>query len=493
MTASLDQHARCDGVRGLARPNADATLQPMTPVARTCGAAHACALAVLSLLAALAMWSSAALAQAAPQGAHHNSIAVIIGNQKYRHTTPVIYAHNDARAIEKYLVERLGFRRANIMVRLDLGREQMETLFGEPDRADGEMMDRLLDRRLENRGDVFVFYSGHGVPDPDAVHDDGRRAFLLPTDVRQDRIAAAAFPIDRLHKKLELVRGQLPADRRVVLMMDACFSGRTPVARGATGAGDGPDASLFKFSRGSFSVRAEEPSAGIIRLVAATGDQVAYWDERTKLGLFTAMFLRGVGGEADSAAFGNGDRQIAGDELLRYLEERVPAEARLRHQRTQRPTLEGLDRFAWTPPVKAGQIVQPPAAPAPPRAQPAALPTVSPAVLPTAPPTAAAPALAPAKPIAAPQPPPKAPARAALPVDEDKVRPPTAPPKRTARPAPRPAADDDEEEARPRPRRARAAPRPAPEPRPPTRSVEPAPAREPAGACRVINGVRFCG
>ncbi|MGL4239472.1 MAG: caspase family protein [Beijerinckiaceae bacterium] len=305
--------------------------------------------ALISAIAVTCLWATAALAQAGAQTIHHNSIALIIGNQKYRHTTPVTYAHNDARAIEKYLIERLGFRRGNILVRLDVGREQMETLFGEPDRADGELMDRLLDRRQENRGDVFVFYSGHGVPDPDAVTDDGRRAFLLPTDVRQDRITTAAFPIDRLHKKLELVRGQLPAERRVVLMMDACFSGRTPIARGTQG-GDGPDASLFKFSRGSFTVRADEPTAGVVRLVAATGDQVAYWDEQRKLGLFTSLFLRGVSGEADGTDFGNGDRIVAGDELVRFLEERVPAEARLRHQRTQRPTLEGLDRFAWTLP-----------------------------------------------------------------------------------------------------------------------------------------------
>jgi hypothetical protein len=387
-------------------------------------------------------------------------------------------------------------------------------------------MDRLLDRRPENRGDVFVFYSGHGVPDPDAAQDDARRAFLLPVDVSQARIAQAAFPIERLHKKLDLVRGHLPADRKVVMMLDACFSGRTPVARGQ---GEGPDASIFRFSRGSFSVRAEETAAGMVRLVAATGDQVAYWDEPRKLGLFTSLFLRGVGGEADGREFGNGDRIVTGDELARYLEERVPAEARLRHQRTQRPTLEGLDRFAWTIP-RDGQIAAPPVVPAPVRPIPASLPAQPPApaaaapVQPSAPvaatpaqpspPAAAPPAAAPpaAPPAAAPRPAPQqaavppSPPPAAQPKQEPRTTPaprPAAepekaktppPPKRTARTAPRPVVeDDDEEEVRPRPR---PRPRPVvePRPRPAPRAAQPAAPREPAGGgCRVINGVRFCG
>jgi hypothetical protein len=482
------------------------------------------AVAALSALAlaCLAFLAAPAAAQTPPRP-HQNSIAIVIGNQRYQHTTPVQYAQNDARAIEKYLIERLGFRKSNIMLRLDVGREQMETIFGEPDRADGELMDRLLDRRPESRGDVFVFYSGHGVPDPDAAQDDARRAFLLPVDVSQARIAQAAFPIERLYKKLDLVRGHLPTDRKVVMMLDACFSGRTPVARGQ---GEGPDASIFRFSRGSFSVRSEEPAAGLVRLVAATGDQVAYWDEPRKLGLFTSLFLRAVGGEADGQEFGNGDRLVTGDELMRYLEERVPAEARLRHQRTQRPTLEGLDRFAWTLP-RPGQIAAPPLAVAPAlRPQPAALsapPAVAAPIAPAAPqaatppaPPVAAPPPAPkaAPPVAAPAPPPKAapppkPQQAA----PEKARP--APPPRTARAAPKPVVEDEEPVrpvVRPRPRpvvedddddepvRPRARPRlrpvvePRPRPRPAPRVVQPAQPREPAGGgCRVVNGVRFCG
>lgn len=279
---------------------------------------------------------------------HHNSIAIIIGNARYDHTTPVPYAHADARAIAAYLTGTLGFRQANISTHLDVGRERMEMLFGDADRANGEIMDRLLDRtRLEDRGDIYVFYSGHGVPDPDAVHDDGRRAFLLPVDVRQDRIHAAAYPIARLQQKLELLRSHLPQDRRVVLIMDACFSGRTPA--GAEAAAGGPDASLFRFSRGSFSVSLNSPQAGFARIVAATGDQVAYWDEERKLGLFTSLFLRGVSGEADGQGFGDGDGEVTGLELDRYLTERLAAESRRRFSRVQRPAFSNAEQIVFAP------------------------------------------------------------------------------------------------------------------------------------------------
>jgi Caspase domain/Sel1 repeat len=294
-----------------------------------------------------------------PQDYHRNSVAIVIGNSVYKHSTPVPYAENDARAIQKYLIETLGFRPDNVVLKLNLTGEDMATLFGEPDRPDGEIMDRLLDSpRRDLRGDVFVFYSGHGVPDPNPVHDDGRRAFLLPVDVTLERIDRAAMPIDRLEKKLDLLRGHIPADRKVILMMDACFSGRTQQIRTSDAQASG-DESLFRFSRGSFSVKIGEPMAGLVRLVAATGDQVAYWDEQAKLGLFTSIFLKGVNGSADASGYGNGDAYVSGQELATYLSDKLPKESRRLHRQSQRPILGNLDGFNWRI-AAIGSTVSPP-------------------------------------------------------------------------------------------------------------------------------------
>ncbi len=270
-------------------------------------------------------------------------------------------------------------------------------------------------------------------------------------------------------------------------MLDACFSGRTPIARSGqparkATAGEPPDASIFHFSRGSFSVRADEPTAGIVRLVAATGDQVAYWDTTQKLGLFTSLFLRGVGGEADGTEFGNGDRSVTGDELMRFLEERVPAEARRRHQRSQRPILDGLDRFSWTLPSPR-QIGPPPVVAVPLRTIPAA----SPAAVPVPGPAVAAPAVA--APITPVTTPPQRADHPPIPIQSGDAKP--EPRNRSALAAPRPVVDTKKEIVRPR---TRPRSRPVVEPRPRTRASRSVAPRETAGSgCRTINGVRFCG
>ncbi len=46
-------------------------------------------------------------------------VAVVIGNRSYKADGPVDYAHNDAEAMRAYLVQRLGYREANIFVLKD--------------------------------------------------------------------------------------------------------------------------------------------------------------------------------------------------------------------------------------------------------------------------------------------------------------------------------------------------------------------------------------
>ena len=58
------------------------------------------------------------------------SIAVVIGNRDYRQTVPVDYAHNDAQAMQAYLVETMGFRPENVFVLLDGTLSEMTQMFG---------------------------------------------------------------------------------------------------------------------------------------------------------------------------------------------------------------------------------------------------------------------------------------------------------------------------------------------------------------------------
>src|ERR1700719_514606 len=87
-----------------------------------------------------------------------DSVAVIIGNKNYRYVKgfPVDYAINDANAIKDYVIRFLHFDERNIIFEQDATKGILEGIF----KPDG----RLMGRVREGRSNVFVFYSGHGVP-----------------------------------------------------------------------------------------------------------------------------------------------------------------------------------------------------------------------------------------------------------------------------------------------------------------------------------------
>ena len=140
--------------------------------------------AVRSAAAALLTMLSLALpARAAPDPApfadNADSVAVVIGNRSYKQTVPVDFAHTDADAIRAYLIERLGYRESNVFVLKDATLNEFNQVFGtERNPQSG----RLWRNVREGRSNVFVYYSGHGVPDLAT-----KQPFLLPEDGNPNR------------------------------------------------------------------------------------------------------------------------------------------------------------------------------------------------------------------------------------------------------------------------------------------------------------------
>ena len=143
------------------------------------------------------------------------SVAVIIGNKNYRYASrfPVEYAHNDAAAIKDYLVRFLRFDERNIILETDATKTVLDDVF----RPEGALWARVQD----GRSNVFVFYSGHGVPDL-----VGRQAYLLPVDVHPDS-PQQGYALETLYQSLDLIKQRLGPDRHVIVMIDACFSGES--------------------------------------------------------------------------------------------------------------------------------------------------------------------------------------------------------------------------------------------------------------------------
>ncbi|MFN8722265.1 MAG: caspase family protein [Rhodospirillales bacterium] len=273
----------------------------------------------LSGLALLLMLGTPAHAQPVR---NPDAVAVIVGNRAYtdRDVPLVDYAHNDARAIERYVVDVLGFDRRNVVVVLDANRTALERALGN-ERGAGSEMRRLL--RPDGTSDLFVYYSGHGMPSR-----DGSKAILLPVDVAPASAEIDGLPLDVVRRHLET----LPA-RSVTLVIDACFSGQSH--KGA-------------LERGvSVPYRAATlppASPRVTELLATDAEQVASWDEERRHGLFTEHFLRAVYGEADKPEYGGrGDGSIRLGAVKRYLDREMTYAAQRTWLRRQTAVVRGGD------------------------------------------------------------------------------------------------------------------------------------------------------
>jgi hypothetical protein len=146
---------------------------------------------------------------------HKYSVTVIIGNKNYEFNTPeVSFAHNDADAFKKYLLETVGYRVGNIIDLRDASQAQLLAVFGTDSNYEGKLYSYIR----PGKSDVTVFYSGHGVP---GLKD--RRGYLLPVDADPNLVEINGYPVDLLFKNLSKI-----GSRSTRVYLDACFSGDSP-------------------------------------------------------------------------------------------------------------------------------------------------------------------------------------------------------------------------------------------------------------------------
>ena len=251
-----------------------------------------------------------------------DGVAVIIGNRDYKYDVPsVTYAHRDAEAFRRYVVDVLGFDPENVIHIKDADKATLERLFGNKDNLKGSELWRYL--HPDGRSDVVVFYSGHGIP---GLND--KRGYLLPVNAHPDAAELNGYPIDVLYNNLVKLKEQ-QAVRSVHVFLDACFSGDSGGGRliGSTSA---------------IRVAPLAKSRGLEKLTiltAASGKEVASWDKTAKHGLFTHHLLNALYGEADADANG----QVTAGEAKAYLDRHMTRAARRTFGRVQNADLRGVE------------------------------------------------------------------------------------------------------------------------------------------------------
>jgi len=185
--------------------------------------------------------------------------ALVIGNDTYRHTSKLLNARADARAMGLSL-ERAGFE---VSTRLDVDARSLRASL------------REFKASLEPGDEVIVFYSGHGV-------QIGGINYLLPVDIRgesEDQLRDDAVPLQRV-----LDDAGDKGARFMLAVIDACR--------------DNP----FK---GSGNGRSLGAARGLAPTTAATGQMIIYSAgsgqqaldrlssaDKDPNGLFTRVFLR---------------------------------------------------------------------------------------------------------------------------------------------------------------------------------------------------------
>jgi hypothetical protein len=242
-----------------------------------------------------------------------DAIAVIIGNQDYsnKDVPKVDFAVNDAMSMKNYMINRLGFREANIIYLENASKTDFETLFGTREVNKGKLFNYVKPQR----SDVFVYYSGHGAPDV-----QNNKAYFMPVNADPNYVKLTGYPLDVFYQNL----AGIPS-RSTTVILDACFSGGS--AQGM----------LIKQASPMFIEVDQTVVSGANVLASASGTQISSWYPEGKHSLFTYYLLRGLRGEADM----DKNREITVGEMRTYLDDQVTYTARRLFGREQNPVVKG--------------------------------------------------------------------------------------------------------------------------------------------------------
>lgn len=263
-----------------------------------------------------------------------NDIAVVVGIEEYKNEDipDVEYALEDARVMRKYLTKALGFRGENIIYAENATSAEMTRIFGSADDPKGQLYNWVRPGESE----VFVYYSGHGAPNPETGN-----AYFVPSNSNPSYLSQNGYPANQLYENL----AKIPA-KSTTVVVEACFSGTSEGG-----------AVVQNVSPAILSI--ENPLIGMenaLAFTAGAADQVSTWYNEKKHGLFTYYFLTGLRGAANT----NGDREVTAREMETYLTEKVPYRARRLHNREQTPQIIGtakeervLVRYEGPPPAES--------------------------------------------------------------------------------------------------------------------------------------------
>jgi hypothetical protein len=236
-----------------------------------------------------------------------DAVAVIIGISNYKSLPRADFAKDDAQVFYDYAIRALGIKPENIKLLLDADAEEVEIF---------KAFKTWLPARVKSTTDVYVFYSGHGLPT-----SDGLGLYLLPYRADRDLISKTAVQFQEINSDIQAAK-----PKSVTIFMDACYSGQ---ARGGE--------TLIASAR-PLALKAQTTifPSGFNVFSASHSDQISSSSPDLKHGIFSYYLMKGMEGDADA----NKDGKITLGEMQGYLAENVGRQAGMMN-RKQEPQLIG--------------------------------------------------------------------------------------------------------------------------------------------------------
>ena len=237
-----------------------------------------------------------------------DAVAIIIGIQDYKRVAKAEFANQDAQVFYDYASRALGIKPENIKLLVDDGADDLEIR-----RA---FKSWLPQKVKKGKTDVYVFYSGHGLPS-----DDGKSLYFLPHGVDREFIERTAINQHEIVANLQAAQ-----PKSVTMFIDSCYSGQT---RAGT--------TLLASAR-PIVIKAKETAypAEFTVITASANDQISWSSPDLKHGVFSYYLMKAMEGDADA----NKDGRITAGELQEYLVDLVGRKAEGMNRR-QQPQLFG--------------------------------------------------------------------------------------------------------------------------------------------------------
>jgi hypothetical protein len=236
-----------------------------------------------------------------------DAVAVIIGIADYKNLPRADYANDDARVFYDYAIRALGVKPENIKLLVDADADEVGIY---------RAFKTWLPSRVRSSTDVYVYYSGHGLPTA-----DGRGLYVLPQRADRDFIDKTAITQAEINVAIQAAK-----PKSVTVFLDACYSGQARTGE-----------TLLASAR-PVSLKADTTTFpdGFTVITASRGDQISSSSPELKHGIFSYYLMRGMEGDADA----NRDGKITVGEMQTYLADNVSRQAGMMNRR-QEPQIIG--------------------------------------------------------------------------------------------------------------------------------------------------------